>query len=213
MDKEQSKLIPNSTQIPNILLDFIIPRISEAEGKCLLYVCRRTYGFHKERDRISLSQFINGIKDKNGEILDYGTGISRPCVVEALKNLTGAELLKTIPTSKGNYYEIDLNALVDKSPDEVVRRTNQLRELTRSSKENLPKQVSLPNLQKKGNKVTKERVCFQLKDWNERQTSPIADFKPENIINKHGPEKIEAMIKEFGQQNNGFSRFLEDIKK
>ena len=58
MEKDQvNKLIPNSTQIPNVILDKIIPGIPNAEAKCLLYICRRTYGFHKEKDRISLTQF------------------------------------------------------------------------------------------------------------------------------------------------------------
>ena len=81
------KLIPNSTQIPNVILDFLIPQLPGAEGKCLLYISRRTYGFHKEEDRISFTQFINGIKSKDGRQLDYGTGMARASVNEALKNL------------------------------------------------------------------------------------------------------------------------------
>ncbi len=149
MEKE-NKLIPNSTQIPNVILDLIIPGISEAETKCLLYICRRTYGFHKEKDRISLSQFVDGLKDKDGKKLDYGAGLSRPAVVEALKNLIGAGIIKAIKTPGGNYYEINLDFIIN-NPIEggVVNKVNQLRKLTRSSKVSKPEVVNLVNPQNK----------------------------------------------------------------
>ena len=84
MDK---RLIPNSTQIPNIVLDLLVPKLPPAEARCILYISRRTFGFHRSKDRISLSQFIGGIISRDGKRLDYGTGLSRPSVVEALKNL------------------------------------------------------------------------------------------------------------------------------
>ena len=187
MDKEK-KLIPNSTQIPNVLLDFVIPQISEAEGKCLLYICRRTYGFHKERDRISFNQFIKGIKNKDGEQLDYGSGLARASVSEALKNLVGSGLVKTIPTSKGNYYEINLELPVDKSINEVVQKVNWFRKQTKTGKASRPKQVHLPNLQKKGNKGNKEYGVFN--KLNERRVIPIGDPPI-----KQTPEDKQRLVK------------------
>lgn len=143
-----SNLIPNSTQTPNLILDFVIPRISEAEARCLLYICRRTYGFHKERDRISLSQFVEGIKSRDGDVKDLGTGMSRPAVVEALKNLDGAGAIYTIKENRGNFYEINL----EMDPEKVVNLVNQLRRLTTIGKLSKPKQGKLLNPQKKGNK-------------------------------------------------------------
>ncbi len=108
----------------------------------MLYICRRTYGFHKEMDRISFSQFIDGIKGK-----DKGCGCSRPVVAEALKNLSESGAILVIKDWRGNYYKINL----DMDIEGVVRKVNQLRKLTRSSKESKPKAVRFPNLQKKGN--------------------------------------------------------------
>lgn len=161
----EKRLIPNSTQIPNVILDFIVPQIPEGEGKCLMYICRRTYGFHKERDRISLSQFVDGIKDRNGNQLDCGAGVSRPTAVESLKNLIGSGLVKVIRTPAGNYYEIDCELLVESSVENgVVKKINQLRKLTRTGKESKPKQVKLLNLQKKGNKGNKDVIIKNLKN-------------------------------------------------
>lgn len=140
-----NKLIPNSTQIPNIILDHIFPQLPEAEARCLLYICRRTFGFHRDTDRISFTQFENGITSKEGETLDVGTGLSRPSINQALSNLFNAEIIHITKSSKGNFYEINLNLDTDK----VVKRVNQLRELTRSSKASLPKVVKLLNIQKK----------------------------------------------------------------
>ena len=147
-EHKKHNLIPNSTQIPNLILDLVIPLISEAEARCLLYICRRTFGFHKKHDSISLSQFENGIRSRQGVQLDYGTGMSRPGVTYALKNLIKAEVVFMRKNSRGNRYMLNLNMDVDK----VVNQLNQLRRLTRSSKRGLPKVVNEVNPQKKGNK-------------------------------------------------------------
>jgi hypothetical protein len=147
-DYKKSNLIPNSTQVPNVILDFVIPQIPEAEARCLLYICRRTFGFHRESDRISFSQFIDGIKSRKGEILDYGAGLSRQSVSEGLKNLIKAEAILVKKTTKGNYYKINIDMDVDK----VVKLVDQSRKLTKSGLNTRPKPVYLVDTQKKGNK-------------------------------------------------------------
>jgi hypothetical protein len=52
---------PNNTQVPDELFDEIMVHLSGAELKVLLYVIRRTYGFKRESDNISLSQMLTGI--------------------------------------------------------------------------------------------------------------------------------------------------------
>ena len=154
-------LIPNSTQIPNVILDKVLPCISEADARCLLYICRRTYGFRKQRDKISLTQFVGGIVSRQGEVLDYGTGMSRPAVVAALKNLSGAGLIKVIKEKSGNSFELSCELFVDKYVEKgLVNEVNRLRKLTRASKLSKPKQVKLLNLQKKGNKEKKSYIII-----------------------------------------------------
>lgn len=148
MDDHKYNLIPNSSQIPNVILDLVLPRISEAEARCLLYICRRTFGFHKDEDNISFSQFENGIKTSQGRRLDFGTGLSRPSVNAALQNLIKVGVIFVQQRSKGNRYKLNLNMDVDK----VVNEINQLRELTRSGKFSSPKlvkRVNTQNLEKK----------------------------------------------------------------
>jgi hypothetical protein len=52
---------PNYTPVPDELFDEQLPDLSGAELKVLLYIIRRTFGFKKERDNISLNQLLHGI--------------------------------------------------------------------------------------------------------------------------------------------------------
>ena len=142
MDK---KLIPNSTQIPNDVLDLLLPRLPEAEGKCLLYICRRTFGFHKDEDRISFTQFINGITGKDGKVLDKGTGLARASVNSALKTLAHSKAIFVEKNSKGNIYRINLEMDIE----QVVQNLDQFRKQTAFGIKNRPKQGHFLNLQKK----------------------------------------------------------------
>jgi phage replication O-like protein O len=78
---------PNTTQIPNDVFDTLMPQLSGGELKVLLYICRRTFGFQKDSDRISLSQISKGIITKTGKVLDHGTGLCKRHVITALKTL------------------------------------------------------------------------------------------------------------------------------
>lgn len=86
-------LIPNSTQIPDVILDHWMAELSGAEFKVLLYVARRTYGFGKESDNISLNQMAAGIRRRDGTQLDQGTGLSRSGVKSACNRLIDRGIL------------------------------------------------------------------------------------------------------------------------
>jgi phage replication O-like protein O len=78
---------PNTTQIPNEVFDTLMSQLSGGELKVLLYICRRTFGFRKDSDSISLTQIAHGITTKAGRILDQGTGLSKRHAINALKAL------------------------------------------------------------------------------------------------------------------------------
>lgn len=86
-------LLPNTTQIPNAMIDEWMSHLTGSEFKIVMYVARRTYGFGKEEDSISLNQLANGIKRKDGTVLDRGTGLSRSTVADAAKNLEQKKIL------------------------------------------------------------------------------------------------------------------------
>jgi phage replication O-like protein O len=66
---------PNYTQTPNDLFDRWLPHLGEAELKVLLVIMRKTFGWHKKRDRISITQ------------LSDITGLLRETVISATKSL------------------------------------------------------------------------------------------------------------------------------
>jgi phage replication O-like protein O len=70
------------TAIANELLERIVQlRIPASEKDMLFFVIRKTYGYQKREDRISLTQF------------EKGTLLSRPTVVKGLKNLLTRKIL------------------------------------------------------------------------------------------------------------------------
>jgi DNA-binding transcriptional ArsR family regulator len=88
-DKFFYKGIPslNGTIVPDDVFDVLMPLCSGAEFKVLAYIVRRTFGFKKESDSISLKQMVDGIQKRDGVVLDRGTGLSKPTVTVAIKGL------------------------------------------------------------------------------------------------------------------------------
>lgn len=78
---------PHTFQVPDIIIDRIAGVITAAEFKVLMYIVRRTSGFNKRQDRVSLSQFMNGITTKSGKILDAGLWMGEKTVKTALAGL------------------------------------------------------------------------------------------------------------------------------
>lgn len=89
------------TQLPNDVIDEILPHLSDAGFKCYVFIIRKIKGYQKHKDRISLSQFVSG------------TGKSRNTVLKAVKELLDLGLVKQIKEGlKTTCYE-----LVEGSPN------------------------------------------------------------------------------------------------
>jgi hypothetical protein len=84
---------PNTTPVPDVVFDVLAPELSEAELRVLLYIIRRTFGFKKTADSISLRQMVDGIVKRDGTILDRGTGLTKSGVTKALKGLVAKGLI------------------------------------------------------------------------------------------------------------------------
>jgi Bacteriophage replication protein O len=79
--------LPTTTPVPDQLFDELLHRLTDPELRVLLYIIRRTLGFKKQSDDISLKQMVEGITTKDGRVLDHGTGASKPTVTKAIKGL------------------------------------------------------------------------------------------------------------------------------
>jgi len=83
-----------SVAVPAVLIDRWMAVLSDAELRVVLYVCRRTCGWGKEADVISMAQFTGGIAARDGHVVDGGCGLRRPqSVYAALASLERRGLL------------------------------------------------------------------------------------------------------------------------
>ncbi len=96
---------PTYTPIPDVFFDGLAPHLSESELRVLLYVMRRTFGFKKRADAISLSQLEKGIVTKDGRVLDEGTGMARSSVRRGCKGLVekGVLTVTKVQSEDGEY--------------------------------------------------------------------------------------------------------------
>ncbi len=89
---------PNYTQTPNDLFDKWLPHLKEVELKVLLVIMRKTFGWHKIRDKISLSQ------------LEKLTGSTRTNIGTAIDGLIEKGLVKREVVGEigrqSTYYEL-----------------------------------------------------------------------------------------------------------
>lgn len=88
---------PTYTMVPDQIFDELLSHLREAELKALLYIIRRTFGFKKESDAISFSQFLKGITTKQGRVLDRGCGLNnRTSLSKALRSLEAKGIIETL---------------------------------------------------------------------------------------------------------------------
>lgn len=92
--------ITNFWSYPKILNGFW-RYLTSSEQKVLDYILRRTWGFDKNLDEISLNQLEKGIKN-----IDKGTGLSRPTIIKSIKGLVIKGFIKKTIGEKANCYEL-----------------------------------------------------------------------------------------------------------
>lgn len=108
-----NRFIPNSFQVPNALVDDLMAELGGVELKCYLLVIRKTKGWSKEFDAISLSQFVTF------------TGAGKTAVINALKNLVDAGLLvRKVGARNTSVYAINLFRNSTSSESELVQKVN-----------------------------------------------------------------------------------------
>lgn len=123
---------PNYTQVPDELFDDLLAELSGAELKVLLYIIRRTFGFKRNADAISLSQMLHGIATKAGRILDRGTGLSKPTLLQALRSLSKKHIIlaeRRRSEERGDeptVYKLNIAPSIDANrPRPVVKKLDQ----------------------------------------------------------------------------------------
>src|SRR4030095_3498854 len=109
-------LIPNTCQVPNVLLDSVMQQINGSALKVLLAIIRLTYGFNVPARRISLSR------------LRQLTGLGQQGVVNGIAEL-GA-LINVERGPKGSRTENEYSLNVDLSHGALVQKVDQSKKWT-----------------------------------------------------------------------------------
>lgn len=89
-------IVPAYTQVPDQLFDELLSRLTESELKVLLYIIRRTFGFKKASDNISLKQLVEGITTRDGRRLDHGAGVSKTSAVRGVNGLIEKQVIVAV---------------------------------------------------------------------------------------------------------------------
>lgn len=162
-----SNFVPNSFQVPNAFVDEVLNKISDAACKIYLVICRKTRGWNKEMDSISLSQF------------EEITGKSRPTVVKCLNELINVGLVVEQPsTIHGNTFKLGNDTsigLVLKFPSKNFL----LPEIYGQSSKN-----SLPLLVKNFNYTSKNFLPLLVKIFNTQSITIKNNSQSNKKINK-----------------------------
>jgi Bacteriophage replication protein O len=102
---------PTTTPVPDEVFDVLAPQLSEAELRVLLYIIRRTFGFKKQKDPISLTQLVDGIRTKDGNVLDLGTGMSRRGVIKGCQGLVKKGVISVEKRLSDRDYAVNVYSL------------------------------------------------------------------------------------------------------
>lgn len=161
--------IENWSKLPHQLINALHIIETEAELKVILYILRHTWGYHDEEKKITIDEFCNGRKRRNGSRLDKGTGLSSNSVKDGIKRAIKHGFIEVDEdtTDKARikkYYrlsEVDhqqkpegqkltpWGSEVDPLPSEVDPRTEKETEET-NSRENTPPDFLTDVFQKQG---------------------------------------------------------------
>lgn len=88
----------NWSKMPHQLIEalHLIPSVSEL--KVVLYILRHTWGYSDDDKRITVDEFCNGRKRKDGTRIDNGTGLTEPSVRNGL-----------VAASEHGFIEVDID--------------------------------------------------------------------------------------------------------
>ena len=195
-----SNFTPNSFQVPNAFVDDVLNQISDAACKIYLVVCRKTRGWNKEMDSISLSQ------------LEAITGKSRPTVIKAKNELINVGLLVEMPsTIYGNTYKLgdetslgwtvkfpSKNILLGENTDSTSKKSLPLlvKIFNYASKESLPLLVKILYTQKTLSKDTlqNKKINKKSKSESEQPKAEKPKSKPSEKPSSFDAKTIELPV-------------------
>lgn len=150
---------------PNSIIDELLPELSHSELKCYLCVLRKTKGWNKEEDAISVSQFMKV------------TGLSNKAVISACESLVEREILERKSGDRNTgIYSIKTYKTETSEKSSLVKNfpaTSEKSSLVTSEKSSHTINNIKNNIQNTNKKNTKKSVLDLLADFG--ITGQLAD--------------------------------------
>ena len=167
-----SQFTPNSFQVPNAFVDDVLCQIGDVAAKLYLIICRKTRGWYKEHDSISLSQF------------QKMTGKSRPTVTKAIAELIQVGLvIECGSTIHGNTFKLNEECVVGWKmsfpsknsllPESTSKKSLLVKKFNYASKESLPPLVKILYTQKTLSKDTLQNKKINKKSKSESEKPKV----------------------------------------
>lgn len=177
MTEETSKIIPNSYQTPNYLVDVLMRLLSGNEQKCLDVTCRKTFGWQKRSDRISKSQLM--------ELTGLSESTVDKCMAELVKYRVVIRVSESIHNKGVEWSVQTIDRLIDlkglqertaKRSESNRKRTTKALAERKVGMSNIPPQVGMSNVPPGGMSNVPHKSHYQ------KPESSSSTAKPEKII-------------------------------
>lgn len=154
-----SDFIPNSFQIPNVLIDDLLPYLTPREFSCLVIIIRKTQGWHKQSDYISITQFAKITNTKDKRTLYHAIDTLESCGLIRIRKVIG----------KINYYTLG----------EVFERPPEGEPVTKNRTGQLVAKIvtSLGTKNATGLGLTSSKKCTSTKDMNTKDSENSAPLR------------------------------------
>ena len=184
-----SDFIVNSFQLPNSVVDELLADLTGAELKCYLLVVRKTKGWNKEEDAISVSQFMKV------------TGLSNRKVIDACERLVELGLLEQkIGSNKTKVFSVKDYKTSSSEESSLVKKVHSGSE---ESSLSVVKKVHTQNNTTKNNTTKNNNTSSSEKNFQTEQRAKKYSFSPDDmraaewffeLLKKLNPEfKVKSM--------------------
>lgn len=149
-------------------------RIPAQARQVLDVIVRKTYGFNKKTDIISLSQFVDA------------TGLHKPNVVRAIHKLIDMNLISRNGTARKSSYSFNKDHESWVSLSEQIKLSKQITEIISSDNKTLSDQIPTKDIKDK-------KDMSQLESYDERALS-LSDLLRDRIL-KNKPDRKNPNVK------------------
>lgn len=216
---------PNFTLTPNDLFDKYLSQVEGSQFKVLAIICRQTFGWQKRWDCISLTQ------------LQKKTGLSRPTIIKATKNLISKNLIIQRKTGtlgqQKTYYALSVENPPDDPSDEdefsnnsyLVKTFNggwlngftHKRKPIYSKEKKIDKRKETPKRAPASLSPSTSSPPPKILSLGEYKNIKITQEHYDDLIKKHGQKMVKEVIaegdcwlEENGKKKKNYKAFLQN---